>query len=249
RGPWVIFVGLLSLSAFREYARAVGLWTDRSFGAVVGLFIVLIHASAWWPSGDGLARPGWYGLFMVLPVFGSLAVLAVPIARDEFAHMLDKTGLALLAVVYFGWLFGHVAYLVNLPGGVGLVLFLSFLVAVNDVAAFVVGKLAGRHPLRPRLSPGKTWEGALGGLLATLGVAWLARWLVPAYPPAILAGTAAAISLSGILGDLALSALKRDLGIKDWSAAIPGHGGILDRANSLVFAAPLFFHFSRYLGA
>lgn len=246
RTAWIVLVGVMSLAAFREYARAVGLWMDRAFQAVVYVFILLIHVCAWWPYPDASPEPGWYGLFMAMPVYATLAILTVPIARDQFEHMLQKTCLAILGLVYFGWLLAHLAYLVNLPSGVGLVLFLAFLVGINDVAAFVAGKLAGRHKLRPRLSPGKTWEGAAGAFVVALMVAWLLRWLIPAYSLPHVLVVAALVSVGGMLGDLALSTIKRDLGIKDWGELIPGHGGLLDRVNSLIFSAPIFFHYTRY---
>lgn len=246
RTTWIVLVGLMSVAAFREYGRAVGLWMDRALEGVVYLFIALIAACAWWPYDPESPGLGWYGLFMAMPVYATLAILLVPIVRDRFEHMLQKTCLAILGVIYFGWLLGHLAYLINLPSGVGLILFLSFLVGINDVAAFVSGKLFGRHKLRPTLSPGKTWEGAAGAFVIVLALAWQLRWLVPAYPPAHLFAIAALISVTGMLGDLALSAIKRDVGIKDWSGAIPGHGGLLDRANSMIFSVPIFFHYTRY---
>ena len=246
RAWWIALVALLALAAFREYARAVGLWLDRGFQGVVYLFILLIFLMAWWPYEDASADPGWYGLFMVMPIYGILTILAVPIVRGKHEHTLQKSCLAILGLLYFGWLLAHFAFLVNLPGGAGLVLLLAFLVALHDVAAFVVGKLLGRHKLRPTLSPGKTWEGALGALAAVLLAAWLLRWLAPVYPLHHLLIAAFLVALGSTMGDLALSTIKRDLGIKDWSGAIPGHGGILDRANSLIFATPIFFHYTRY---
>jgi phosphatidate cytidylyltransferase len=128
-----------------------------------------------------------------------------------------------------------------------MVLFVGMLVATNDVTAFLAGRFLGRHKLRPTLSPGKTVEGAMGGLVCVLAVAWLLRWLVPMFGPVHLAVVAALISVSGVVGDLAMSTIKRDLGIKDWSDALPGHGGILDRVNSLMLAAPVFLHYMRYV--
>jgi phosphatidate cytidylyltransferase len=182
---------------------------------------------------------------MATPVYATLALFAVPVLRDAPAGVRERTAAAVVAVVYLGWLPAHLAHLTTLPGGVGLALFLVFLVALNDVAAFVCGRCLGRHRLRPALSPAKTWEGAAGGLAAVVAAAWLLRWLVPAFGPAQVLGAAVLIAVGGTVGDLALAAIKRDLRIKDWSTAIPGHGGVLDRTNSLLFAAPLFTHFAR----
>jgi phosphatidate cytidylyltransferase len=246
RVPWILLVGLLSVAAFREYARAVGLWMDWGLQAVVYLFICAVAASSASLYADDYPEPGWYGLFIVLPVYGILALLLVPILRDRAWSMLQRLSLAILGLLYFGFFLGHFGYLVNFRGGVGLVLFLAFLTATNDVAAFVVGRLAGRHKLRPHLSPGKTVEGALGGLVATLLAGYGLRFLVPALPLQHVLIASALIAIAGITGDLALATIKRDLGIKDWSTALPGHGGVLDRLNSLMLAAPVFFHYVRF---
>lgn len=246
RGAWVALVGLLSLLAFREYARAVGLWMDRGFLGVAYFAIVLFHVAAWWPWDPLAPGRGWYGIFQAMPAYATLAVLAVPIVRGRFEHMVQKTCLALLGVIYLGYLLAHLAFLHNLPQGPVLIVLLLLLVALNDVGAFIVGKFLGRHKLRPTLSPGKTWEGALGAFALVVLTALLLRGHVPFIPIGHLLALAALVSIGGVLGDLALSVIKRDLGIKDWSDAIPGHGGILDRANSLVFAVPLYFHFTRY---
>jgi phosphatidate cytidylyltransferase len=246
RVAWIALVALLALLAFREYARAVGLWRDRAFLGVVYVFILLIHVTVWWPYPNASGGPGWYGLFMAMPIYGILFILAVPIVRGRHEGMLQQSCLAILGLLYFGWLLAHLAFLVDLPGGVGLVLFVGFLVAIHDVAAFVSGKALGRHKLRPTLSPGKTWEGTLGAFAVVMAAAFALRWLAPAYPPVHLAIVAALLAVGATMGDLALSVIKRDLGIKDWSHLIPGHGGILDRLNSLLFAAPIFFHYTRY---
>ena len=132
-------------------------------------------------------------------------------------------------------------------GGPALVLYLVFLTQFNDVAQFLWGKALGRHKVVPKVSPNKTWEGLLGGVLTTVALAvLLAPWLTPlTRGEALLAGVI--IGLGGFLGDIIISALKRDLGIKDSGALLPGHGGILDRIDSLTYTAPLFFHYVFYL--
>ncbi|MHB1261394.1 MAG: phosphatidate cytidylyltransferase [Thermoplasmatota archaeon] len=247
RVAWIAAVALLSILAFREYARAVGLWRDWGFQGVVHLFIVLLAAAAWWPYEDDYPEPGWYGIFMVLPLYGILALVLVPIVRDRYDKVLQRLSLSILGLVFLSFFLAHFAYLRNFDGGVGMVLFVGMLVATNDVAAFITGRFLGRHKLRPTLSPGKTVEGAMGGLAAVLAVAWGLRWLVPMFGPVHLAVVAALISVAGVVGDLAMSTIKRDLGIKDWSDALPGHGGILDRVNSLMLAAPVFLHYMRYV--
>lgn len=246
RSAWILAVVVLALLAFGEYARAVGLSRERAFVGVVGGAILLMGGLAWWPYADASPEPGWYGLFIVMPIYGTLGILFVPVLGDRFEGMLKTVCLALLGLVYFGFCLLHLAYLINLPGGVGLVLFLATCVALNDVCAFIVGKLLGRTKLRPRLSPGKTWEGALGALGLTVLTAVLLRWLIPVYSLGHVVAVAVLLGIGGTLGDLTLSVVKRDLGIKDWGDAIPGHGGVLDRTNSFLFATPIFFHYTRY---
>jgi phosphatidate cytidylyltransferase len=147
----------------------------------------------------------------------------------------------------------HVAFLLVLPdtvnprgGGAALVLFLVILTEANDVAQYVWGKLLGRRKALPTVSPGKTIEGLLGGLLTTLLLAWL---LAPLLTPLNLLQSLTAgaiIGLAGFIGDVVISAVKRDVGVKDSGALLPGHGGILDRLDSLTYTAPLFFHFLYY---
>ena len=251
RAAWVALVGLLALVCVREFAHAVGLWLDRPMLATVYATVALIHVMAWWPWADPSPEPGWYGLFLVMPAYGTLVLFLIPIARDEFRHMLQKIALAMLAIGYIGWFLGHYAFMANLaPGGqrngYGLVLFLLFVTALNDVGAYATGKLLGRHKLRPALSPGKTWEGWLGSLVFVQATAFALRWLVPYYSTLHLVVVAVLLNLASTAGDLALSVIKRDLGIKDWGKTLPGHGGMLDRLNSLIFATPVLFHYTRF---
>jgi phosphatidate cytidylyltransferase len=149
----------------------------------------------------------------------------------------------------------HLAYLLALPPHAGahgavrgemLVFFLLVLTQINDVAQFLWGKLLGRHKVAPRVSPNKTVEGLLGGVATTTLLAWLlGPWFTPMSPlHSVLAG--GLISLFGFTGDVVISAIKRDIGVKDSGNLLPGHGGILDRLDSLTYTAPLFFHYLYY---
>lgn len=238
-GPtaWVWLVLALSLICLREFGLATGLWRDRHFMWMAAACI----ASIFYPV---LAR--WYSLFVVMPIYATLLLLTVPIARDAFEHMIQRTCLSVLAVLYFGWCLAHLAYLIHIENGIGHVFFVLLLVELNDICAFSVGKALGKRKLSPRLSPNKTVEGSLGALIGTVGFGFVFRYLVPEYSTFHLVLIAGLISMTGTFGDLAISFLKRDLGIKDMGKVLPGHGGVLDRLDSLIFVAPIFFHFTVY---
>jgi phosphatidate cytidylyltransferase len=126
-----------------------------------------------------------------------------------------------------------------------LVAFFVLVVQASDVLQYVWGKLLGRHRIAPRLSPSKTVEGFLGGVLSATLLGAALSWLTP-FAPAQAALMALVITLMGFCGGLVMSALKRDRGVKDWGWMIAGHGGMLDRLDSVIFAAPVFFHLTRY---
>ena len=128
----------------------------------------------------------------------------------------------------------------------GFICYIIFATGLTDVAAFTFGKVFGRHPLRSQISPNKTWEGALGALGVAMILPWLLRFSFPFFGPWQLILTGLIVGIGGQLGDLSISVIKRDIGTKDMAATIPGHGGILDRIDSLVYAAPLFMHMTGY---
>ena len=191
-------------------------------------------------------HPGWYGLFMALPVYVIALILLIPILRNRSQGQLQMIALAMVGFVYFGWMFGHLIFLSNSVHAYSYVLYVLFAVELNDVAAYTFGKLFGRHQLRSNISPKKTWEGSLGAFLVSMALPWALRFTFPHFgvSECLLAGLI--VGIGGQLGDLAISVIKRDLGIKDMGATIPGHGGILDRIDSIIYVAPLFFHMVRY---
>jgi len=200
----------------------------------------------------------WYGMFIVfIPVYAFLLLPLQMVLIGETSGFLRAAGTlhwGLMATVFS---ISHVAFLLVLPrtinprgGGPGLVLYLVFLTQFNDVAQYVWGRNVGgggRHKVIPKVSPGKTVEGLVGGVATTIVLAWLlAPRLTPLTPgESLLAGVL--IGMGGFVGDVVISALKRDLQIKDSGTLLPGHGGILDRIDSLSYTAPLFFHFVWYL--
>lgn len=184
-------------------------------------------------------------MFLFLP----LRMVIIGETKD-FLRAVGTLHWGLMAMVFS---ISHVAFLLVLQpterftaGGAGLVLFLVFLTQFNDVAQFVWGKMLGKHKIIPKVSPNKTWEGFFGGVLTTtLFSVLLSGVLTPlSLEFAIIAGLL--ISTAGFIGDVTISALKRDIGVKDSGSLLPGHGGILDRIDSLTYSAPLFFHFIHY---
>lgn len=197
----------------------------------------------------------WYGMFIIfIPVYAFLFLPMRMVMIGETQDFLRAAGTLHWGLMTLVFSISHLAFLLVLPeardtvaGGAGLVLFLVLLTEGNDVFQYVWGKLFGRHKIVPKVSPNKTWEGFLGGLFTTTVLAaLLAPWLTPlSLLHALWAGLL--IAGAGFVGDVVISAVKRDLGVKDSGALIPGHGGILDRIDSLTYTAPLFFHFMRYL--
>jgi phosphatidate cytidylyltransferase len=193
--------------------------------------------------------PGWYGLYMALPVCAVVVFALIPILRNRAQEQLHFMSMAVLGFLCVGWMFLHVALLADNPGGMGYLLYLLLAVEVNDVAAFTFGSLLGRsgiHPLRSRISPNKTWEGAIGALAVSILLTWLVRSVsFSSFAPVQLLVAALVVSIGGQIGDLTMSVIKRDLGVKDMGGLIPGHGGVLERIDSLIFAAPLFVYMIR----
>lgn len=245
REATIVYFTLIAVFGFKEFARATGLYDDWFMTGGVYLGILAVGAAAL-AQDPALETPGWYGLFMALPVYVIAGLLAIPILRNRAQGQLQMLALALVGFVYLGWMFAHLAFLANARHAYSYVCYLLFAVQLNDVAAYVTGKLFGRHPLRSNISPKKTWEGSFGALAVSLALPWALWFTFPHFGPLELVLTGLIVGVGGQLGDLAISVIKRDLGIKDMSAVIPGHGGILDRIDSLIYTAPIFLHATRY---
>jgi phosphatidate cytidylyltransferase len=238
RAATVALVVVVALFAFKEFARATGIYRDWGVTGAAYVGIVGLGLSA-------LAGPASPALYGAAPAAVVALVVAVPVLRDRADGQLKHVALGVFGVLYVGWMFGHVAWLASSPHAYGYLLFLLVAVELNDVVAYTVGKLLGRRPLRPNVSPGKTWEGAAAGLVVSLALPWVMRFSLPGFTATdcVLAGLA--IGVGGTLGDLVVSVVKRDVGVKDLGTAIPGHGGLLDRIDSLAYAAPLFYGVTR----
>ncbi len=239
---WVIAaVALLGLACYREYARATGLFREHVVSAIVVIGILAVNLA----SADH-----WYGFFAALTPLGCgfIAIASIPLDRPR--GYVQRVGLGIFGFFLFGAGLAHFGYMANDPNYRPLLLMLLLAVGLNDVGAFCFGKTIGGPKLVPATSPNKTISGALGALAFTTTVVALLGHFVFAGTamdaPLILIGLGLIVSVAGQLGDLMLSSIKRDIGIKDMGQAIPGHGGILDRFNSLLLVAPSAFHYIGY---
>lgn len=195
----------------------------------------------------------WYGMFIIfIPVYIFLFMHVRMLLIGQTEGFINSAGTIHWGLMVTVFAISHAAFLYTLPhhdnggSGAGLLLFLVFLTQFNDVAQYTWGKLFGKHKIIPKVSPNKTWEGFIGGIIS---VALMALVIAPYLTPFNMLDAFAAgliISIAGFFGDVTISALKRDIGVKDTGSTIPGHGGILDRIDSLTFSAPLFFHFTWY---
>jgi phosphatidate cytidylyltransferase len=244
-GATILLFAAVSFWCLREFLSLTPTRTDDHYAIAAAFYIVL-------PLQYWLLWTDWLGLFTVLiPVYAFLGLPAIAVLRGEtrdFLPRIAKTQWALMLAVYCT---SHAPalFLLDVPGmpagAFGLLAFLLIVVQGSDVAQYAFGTTVGRRRVAPRVSPGKTWEGlALGGATATLVGGGL-HWLTPFGVAGALA-MALAIVVAGFLGGLVLSAVKRSLGTKDWGTMIEGHGGMLDRMDSLAFAAPIFFHLTNY---
>lgn len=239
----LILLALVSYLALKEYLSMI---PTRRADRIVLLVAYLAIPTQWvWIAVRD------YGIFIVwVPVYLFIAIPSVMVLRGETAGFLRALGTMFWGAMLSVFAIGHVAYLYVLPGdessGAGLLLMLLLLTQGNDVAQYLWGRVLGRRRVAPTVSPNKTVEGFLGGLVTTTVVATvIGPLLTPlSWPMSLAAG--AILAVTGFLGDLTVSAVKRDLGVKDTGSLIPGHGGVLDRVDSLIFAAPLFFHFVHY---
>jgi phosphatidate cytidylyltransferase len=240
---WTI-AGVLALSllCYREYARATGLFREQLISLLV---VVGIAALAF------AALDNWYHLYVALVPLTVALIAAAAVLADRPRGYIQRVGLGVFGFLLFGSCLGHLGLLADDADYRPVLILVLLAVELNDVFAFVSGKLFGRRKLAPNTSPNKTVGGALGALvLTTLLVVGLGRLVFAGTDLASVGHLVALglfISAAGQLGDLMLSSIKRDIGIKDMGVTIPGHGGLLDRFNSLILAAPVVFHYVKYV--
>jgi phosphatidate cytidylyltransferase len=246
RGATLILFALLSLLALREFLAlsAVGRSDHR---ALLWAFYILV------PVQYIVIGSGREELFSIVLPVGALLIISIRNAlTGETGRFLERT-----SEIYWGVMicvycpsFAPALLTLRIPGYDGpnakLLLYFVIIVELSDVLQYVWGKLAGKRAIAPKMSPHKTWEGFWGGILcASLAGAML--WWVTPFGFWTSGGMALLITLLGFASGLVLSAVKRDRGVKDFGALIRGHGGVLDRIDSLCFAAPVFFYVTRYI--
>ncbi|GAA0773382.1 phosphatidate cytidylyltransferase [Roseibium denhamense] len=242
----IIVFAIISFLALKEYFSMIP--TRRTDRRVLFWAYLAIPVQYFW------VYDSYYGMFAVfIPVYMFLFLPFASLLSQQTDGFLRAVGTLNWGLMLCVFSISHAAFLLILPatsgnasGGAGLLLFLIFLTQFNDVAQYTWGKLFGKRKIIPGVSPNKTWEGFLGGVVTTFILALITAPLVTPFGLVHAAAAGVLIPVAGFIGDVTVSALKRDLGVKDTGSLIPGHGGILDRIDSLTFTAPLFFHFTRY---
>lgn len=250
---------LLSLLALREFITISP--TGRGDHKALVWLVFVIPPIHYW-----MVWEHWYGIFSVfIPVYAFLFLPARNALAGQTKGFLQRAATIQWALMVSVYAISYAPALLNLPvameggreaaegaapgsggaAGAHLLLFLLIVVQGSDVLQYIWGKTLGRHPIAPTVSPNKTWEGFIGGVLSATALGAALWWLTP-FSPWVAAIFALVSCVMGFAGGLVMSAIKRDRGIKDFGALIPGHGGIMDRLDSLCFAAPVFFHLVRF---
>ncbi len=242
---FLLLVDLIIILGMREFYLLMSAKGYHPF-RVLGIFCGL--AVSWYMYRGGAA-------VSLIITSALLAIMIRELLRKDMTQSLNHIAVTILGVMYVGWLGSHLVMLRELSSGSGagedigarLVFFVAAVTWTGDTAAYMFGIAFGRHPLIRRVSPKKTIEGSLGGLVGSAFVGWLcARTFAPFLTP--LAGTMLGLvaGVFGQIGDLVESLLKRDVGIKDTAGLLPGHGGILDRFDSLFFSVPVLYYYFRF---
>jgi phosphatidate cytidylyltransferase len=243
-GVIVLFL-FVSFFALREFMSLT--YTRRGdHDALATSFFIVLPLQYWF------VWIGWYGLYSIfIPVYAFLVLPILSALSGDTMRFLERAAKVQWGLMVCVFCISHVPALLTLdiPGFEGrnllLIVFLVLVVQSSDVLQYIWGKLFGRHTIAPDVSPSKTLEGLIGGVASATAIGAALWWITP-FKPWQSALIALAINVMGFLGGLVMSAIKRDRGVKDWGDMIEGHGGMLDRLDSVVFAAPVFFHITRY---
>jgi phosphatidate cytidylyltransferase len=239
---WTILaLAILSVLCHREFARATGFFRNRSLSVVVVIGILATTFAT---------ADNWYRLFVAVPPLAIVLLAMIAILRDEPRGYTQRVGLGIFSYLLFGHCLGHLGFMANDTDFRPMILMLILTVELNDIFAYISGKIFGRRKLAPHTSPNKTLGGALGALVLTTAIVALLGHFVfrgsGVDVPIRLISLGVVVSVAGQFGDLMVSSIKRDIGIKDMGVTIPGHGGLLDRFDSLLLVAPAVFHYVAY---
>ena len=241
----LVFFAFLSFWAMKEFITLLKT-RPADHHALVFTFLAIPIQYYW-------IAIGWYGMFILfIPVYMLLALPVRMALSKETAGFVASASQIQWGMMMFVFGLSHMAYLLTFPqigesqaNGRTLVLFLVFVVEMSDVLQYVWGKTLGRHKIIPTVSPNKTWEGFIGGIASAMLLSLAIRFLTPFSVIETLM-VSLFITVAGFCGGAVMSAAKRDFGVKDFGQTIPGHGGMLDRVDSLCYAAPFFFHYVRF---
>jgi phosphatidate cytidylyltransferase len=241
----ILLFAFASFAALREFLTLAHTRRSDHWTLLAAFFVGI-------PAQYYLVWIGWYGFYSIfIPVYAFLVLPILSLVRGDTTRFLERIAVVQWGLMIAVFCVSHIPALAMLPipGFEGrqllLVAFLVIVVQGSDVLQYVAGKLSGRHKIAPALSPAKTWEGFLGGVAGATAIGAALWWITP-FSPLQAAGLALVSCLMGFLGGLVFSAIKRDRGVKDWGHMIDGHGGMLDRLDSVIFAAPVFFHLTRF---
>lgn len=241
----LIFFALLSFWALKEYVTILKTRRADYWGLVLAFLAVPVQF--YW------IYTGWYGMFLIfIPVYIFLFLPILLMLTQETSGFLESSAKIQWGLIAFVYGLSHLGYLLMLPklsdkniSGQALLLFLVIVTEMNDVFQYLWGKTIGAHKILPKISPKKTWEGLIGGVITTTVFSIFLKFLIPFNTGQIML-VSFTLAIAGFCGDVVMSAVKRDVGIKDFSTVIPGHGGMLDRVDSLCYTAPVFFHIVAY---
>ena len=239
---------VISFMALREFLSLLYIRRGDHLALAACFYVIL-------PLQYFLVAIDWFSMFTIfIPVYGFLFLPILSALLGDTAHFLDRSTKVQWALMISVFCISHIPAILTLDiegfedKKLLLMIFLILVVQSSDVLQYVWGKLFGKHKIAPKLSPSKTVEGFVGGVVSASVLGGLLYWLTPFNPvQAVLMSLL--ICLMGFLGGLVMSAMKRSMGVKDWGNMISGHGGMLDRMDSLCFAAPIFFHVVRYYWA
>lgn len=241
----VVLFGLTSFLALREFVTMTPT-RPGDHRTLFWIFFIITPIQYW------LVATSWYGLFAIfIPVYAFLFIPLRSALSGECRGFLERTATIQWALMICVYCVSHAPALLTLdiPGFHGqngkLLFFFVLVVQASDVLQYVWGKTCGKHPIAPDVSPNKTWEGFVGGILSATLLGTALWWATP-FTPWQAALMSLTITLMGFAGGLVMSAIKRDRGVKDYGTLIQGHGGVMDRIDSLCFSAPVFFHLTRY---